>query len=571
MQEDRELLVIGGSYLKVFVINGKYKLYGQSHIIFHHLKPWRSIAEDGCEQPRKLCFQVPLPEYLRAPYISLTIKGKIGKGFMWFWYALNGLALYPVDEYWEKMTLLERLDAWPHIKAYLPGMFKWYYDNLFTAVTPTKDPSLTSILDDIADTIPRDLQFPRNNAVSLFNIGYNIVTSLPFPILGDLEFLEVVKGQTETEKPDLEDNTIVVVYFDSLPPLIYRVVTGVEGWMTESAAADAMRNLGEENDEKEYFTLLPSRDEKLKTVNLLIRVRGRWYLYTEEDSRILPVKRFAAYRGTLGERKEARTICQSVSRDYIDHIYYPIGVGDVVLHGDLLVMRKRSQLVANIDIRALEKRTSITFLEDKRGILPLILPIWEWINGRDTCALPTPESWVLINYFGIPLDSEFIEQYIYDLFTKAQRGWDRGLYLQLTGILDSIPKAYLPMYRVMEEKETLYRTHGVPLRAGTITLADEILSTIWVQGDKIYSSKYKGYTQVTDGKVEPFVDTVVIWYLEGSQHKIFPIFVRLFLVYPGTSPAFDIQIKFEGGGWHAFRGGLAIRSVITIIRPPRTV
>ena len=171
MEGDRSYLTESAPYLKVFVINGKYKLYGQTHIIYYRLR-----------------LTLPLSEYLKAPYIIITTKEKIGKGFLWFWYSLNGLVGYDKDEYWSKMTLFERLDVWPHLKAHLPGMFKWYYDNLFVGLTLVRDDSLIPVLDDILSTVPQDnpcwaspLSRTRcpNGKIPMFDIGYNIITSLP--------------------------------------------------------------------------------------------------------------------------------------------------------------------------------------------------------------------------------------------------------------------------------------------------------------------------------------------------------------------------------------------------------
>ena len=556
MQEDRELLTVGGSYLKVFVINGEYKLYGQSHIIYHHLG-------------LTLSFQ----EYLKAPYISLTIE-KVGKGFVWFWYALNGLAPYPVDEYWNRMTLRERLDTWPHIKAHLPGMFEWYYDNLFTAITPVRDESLLPILEDIVRTIPSNLQLPKNNLISSFNEGYHIVTSLPYPILEYLKLINTVEGKSEPLGESYEESAIMVIHLDHQPTRIYRHIVGEGGWVRESIPDDLVAAMGvdpneddlEENAHALVKPLLEGGDESGGVI-MLIHVKEQWYLYdeNENESKMLPVARFVVYTGTLDERREIRPVCQPVSRDYIDHIYYSIGVGDTTLHGDLLVMRKRSPFIANLDI-ATER---ITLLEGKKGILPLILPIWEWMNGRETCALPVPESWGLISYFGISFDSSFVEQYIYDLLTHAKRGWDRGLYLQLLSILNTIPKAYLPTYRVTEGKQN---RATVGENFGITTLADEILSTIWVPGDQIFSLQYKGYTDVTKEGVSHSRDIAVVWYLEGSSRKTFPVFLQMVSFDLTSRLALyrfeDVRIKYERGAWHAYRDKSYVSSVITIIRPP---
>lgn len=534
-------------YLKPYVIKTptkEWKVYGQTHIIHHRLR-----------------VSIPLAEHIKAPYIILSITSEVGKGFIWFWSCLNDLES---DDYWKRMTLSERLDAWQYVRGNLPNIYRWYYENLFSDHLNEGSTELIPILSDIVSTMPA--MVPLNNRISSFDIAYRRITGHPFPSL------------REVKKVDGWPSIIEVIELENGESMIYRLMREEDAYRELVPSALAVDEFEIDALSKRLFTEEENIDEHSLNALLIAdtdehRIE-RHSLYDLESKTSAKVKGMISYTGRLHKREE---ICHPPSRDYIDSIFYPIKVGDLTLHGDLLVMRKRSPFVRSID----NFDEGVVLLGWR---IDLLLPIWEYINGRSTCAVPVPESFDIINYFQIPFDSSFVERYIYDLLLYSKRGWDEKLYLRLLGILRSIPKPFLSKYRITEEKLTdisivmlLHQPQEIielsklrdPQRT---TLADEILAQIHVPSTQLFSPLYKDYVQVLDGTYNIITDVVVIWYIRGVHNVVFPLILHgsrsmsaTVSLGPGTSP---IDIWYIGDRWIAYQNGNHIPSVITVMRSP---
>ena len=563
LQRHRSSLFEPAPYLKPYVIRTptkEWKIYGQTHIIHHHLHS-----------------SIPLAEYVRSPYITVSLDKEVGKGFVWFWYAVNDLTGPPEDSYWKGMTLSERLDVWPYIKNRLPNIYRWYYENLFASLFREGNTELIPVLNDIVNTMP--VMVPLNNRVSLFDIAYRRITGLPFPSMRDLKEQEgmwaVVSDSSWTRIIELDDGSIHV----------YRVITSIDHEHSDELVPfDLVEELGidefrTEGLSKRLFSGEKDLDEHDIDVIIVNDMNGNnHYLYDRSNDSMIRISSETTYIGHLHKTNEMK--CEPSSRDYIDSIYSPIRVGDLTLHGDLLTMRKRSPFIRSID----KFDESVTLLPWK---LDLLLPIWEWMNGRSgRCAIPVLESFTVMNYFQIPFDTSFMEQYISDLLLHSRKGWNKELYLQLLGIINSIPKAALSKYRVMEEQVGDNPRSGVVhLYQGSdviemfseeeavqkMTLADKILAQIHVPSSKLFSSPYKDFVEVTDGVFDAYRDILVIWYLEGISPTLFPI-VMMGNTLTGhrkegiskleTHP---LKVTFNGR-WLAHKRNEHVSSVITVMR-----
>lgn len=611
MEEDRLLLTTGAPYLLPYVItapNGTWKLHGQVYVVYDRL---------GVKD-------VPIEDYVKARYITITLDRPVGRGFVWFWYYANGLFDPDVeDKYWLSLSLEERLDACDYISRYeTSSLYGWIANHLFDGIKP--DPSLAS------ERLRRLIHFdgfysellPRWGECLIPSLirAYCVIFSVPINTLPNYRRLKPVDLQYE------ENPTMVVVdeslYYCRNLRRILLMTLDIE---------EKLNALG--------FDVSEDTEYDVAEIRCLYQPEGlgNTMLYIIDDIPILydgerfydegtsatfyigiisrPIIEISRHVYPNAPQSDPRSII--TINHFISDVRFPIQMGGVKVHGDLLVMKMRSPL-----IRAMvDDGDDLVFPQPAEGWLP----VWAYLNGLSASVIElfssddrryregtiplsleeegkvslstlsadeadelpmiiseegklsldelppiTPDEWLSlsswkhINYFQISLSSNWVGEYIFRIFEQASEyiGKDRhSLHSELSGILKSIPYSDKADYRLLSPIDNGDRF--VP-----ISLADYFLARLWVPGDTIFSLEGENLIPYLGEEIGQDI-YVALWNANIYTNYLFP------LVYDpvpeghlvnGILGLEDVSTRYEGGKWIATRHGAILPIVITLFR-----
>lgn len=470
----RSLTEKGPIKLSTYIIktpSSTWKIYGSPYIVY-----------------RRLNLDIDFKQYLSSPYITITIDSDNIRSFLWFWYYINGLwSEKEEDLYWKSLSFYERLYIWPYLKAIQPpnNILKWYLDNIF-------------------------LDFP-------------FAPAMEQPRLDEDKDLTTFNVQPRMDLPWVNDiyHTLVGLLVDwrwEISPFV-RALSRFTG-MSVGRHLALKRSLpsSRENvqsvilDDTRYFEF-----EKPETLGDDIRIYAYNSLLTGDESgysvydygteTLREYKNITMYNNTFMPLKSlgVPVFAQSPKRNVYflyEPMLFPIRVGDITLHGDLLTMRSRSEL---IDSTLSEGDREFSLLSNEKVDLDPFLYVWGYLNGIEEKSLNLLTPWYYINYFHIPLDTFFVEDYITTLITNITT---IERYRDVLGIMKKIPSGILDKYRIMEVSKS-----GTPL-------ADERMMAKHLDIPVTFRKEYRDYNHVSPYGVRTG-DVLICW-----SHLLFTIDVR---------------------------------------------
>ena len=412
-------------YLKPFVIvapSGSVKVYGSPYIVFHRL-------------------DIPTyTDYFTAPYITLTIPFVNLRSFKWFWFYLNGLEMTD-DPYWKTLSLEERLGMWVYLGGLSPDhpIKGWYVNHLFDDITPSPD---------MADHIP-----------ILNDIGSKV--SLRYRVTGPATTMRLTRlAHISPERDDhlpIEKKLLTIGSFDmaiatisgNRPFGLPSVVPGLGTVMTVRSVIINRKlysptKVGAHKDVIHPRQMFDAGADieyvfKLGSGMMLALVDNVWYITSNYTiTRLTSVEFYSTY--------EHPGVIQPIPGSIIHLVgkgTFPVKVGDLVLHGDLHTMKSRSNLVRE----AYNLPGEPTFLQGQ-SLGDDFIYVWSYLQGIPPSAKATPRMWYYIDYFGIPLDTVFVNDYIRSLLggirTVEEYDW-------IVSLINSIPLPIRMGYSIMEE------------------------------------------------------------------------------------------------------------------------
>lgn len=505
--------------LKTYVIQfpgGSYKVRGHAYLIYDRLR----------------VRHIPLEEYLKARYITLTFRSFELVSFSWFWTLINehlvGLPLE--DQNWKTMTLQQRLKIFPYLDSigvlptngrWAEEVYMWYYTHLLDDIRELKEGELEAV-DWIVSIIPLAMKVPRGGRINPFDVAYSRLAGIP---------LHLTPGLSEILSPSTIYNS----------------------WKYAIIQPNILISSDDE-DSSDNWALSYTSFAGTLTLKM-----GRYTFETDKGIRDVTdlatfyfpgETMFDLYAPYLYLNPEISVI---VPDDFWKHILFPIMIGSITLHGEPLVMRKRSPLIK----ATIEEEGPFSLLAGDKVVFGDVINVWSYINGI-TIALPEKRSvdeWKYINYFGVDVKSDFVLDYAVNIIDNLPVGWNRDLYLKVLSMIKNIPRI----------------TGKLELEGPRI---DNILSRIWVPGDAIFDKRYSTLIPVT-GEAK-LGDVCVLWYIDIPDVEKMPEYgnvVASNVAYVGVTltnyrRVIITAVKVEEV-WHAYdEKGLPIRSVITIGRDP---
>ena len=494
MEDLRPILHTGTPYLKTYVIRSPkkdVKIYGQTHSVYRALNP-----------------DIPLHVYIKVPYVIITLNHEPGKAFLWFWYYANDVIGDTSDRLWDSMTFQERLETWSYIGKISPKSEVWYYNNLIPSnlkIEATSEIRMT--MDNIFAAIPKNITYPKDGIVSSFEAQYsNLFGVLP----------SIVASGLKSYDGEFKDNTTIHIVLEDGRHLIKTIhfVSEASGGRIFDILGISFHDRGDYRGISLHVEMNEVPGTTVRTIGaILVHFKRKWYLY-EYKSVIIPVIAFTLYRGYLLVPVMTGDVKYVNSPAYINDIYYPMKFGNIVLHGDILSMKRNSPTMRTMK----DLDNGITLMKGYKINIDVLLPIWEYINGSESTALPSVESWLYINYLQIPLSDKFVERYFFDLLSLHHSKWTVDMYLDTVTALKNIGGEILSTYRIgerMKKDDSKYKLIQPPM--GDIilsTIRNSVYNTGLIPGTFLLSRPdYIPLPQDSRGEN----DILVIWYIEGLE------------------------------------------------------
>ena len=366
---------------------------------------------------------------------------------MWFWNYLNKVNLDHREEALKRMSFEDRLEL-RHYLGKDPDLKILFTNSLFEDTIPSPElagylPMLKEIqgVFTYSDRLYKSIEIERSEwmAESLYEIG---VIDRSIAIITGKPVGEIL-GLIPTKDPK---KTLSVV----IDELWYGVVNPSDILNFEIHTQSG-------------------RDLRIQKVN------ERKWIITEEDgdvdiSILLEASRVELYSSQItfpSEEKEKKVEIDPSLAEFmlLTHPTYPIRVGNLTIHGDLLTMKHRSRFIGRL-FDAMEspfepfphllKGEYIGKEQEKEGKwkkeenIASFLYVWDYLQGFTPPHEVSPGSWYYINYFEIPLDTPFVDQYISFLLQSIAT---KKHYLQVVSIVRSIPAAIKSSYSIMSIDE----------------------------------------------------------------------------------------------------------------------
>lgn len=425
-------------------------------------------------------------------YITLTIPPPFYIGpFLWVWYSLNGL-----DNIDFPSTVTEVVYIWRYLRLFgvesdSTIMFRYIQGlNAASLVSKSPDPLLFSIMTDMLEKIPKKMIPPpmtgRTTPVSLSLVEHDRASALSkerTPIDGAWELPRMTNPPRSMDDipPAFESNGIDRLYLslnpdELIPPSMREILTpekdryrpgdtrrenlllalgsgtpDVRVWSGTRTSRSLYSISLDNNNTVEMYAV--NREQKNWGVILVTQYAeamemdnydGEITVYDRTPETELVLKR---------EHYPRQEIKLSVSVVPEGKTTYYVGKERFPVQGNIITMSDRSPTILSYYGDFQESSHGSGQREIRReDIVDMgaFLYVWAYLNGQDDIKIPSSKSniavWDYIRYFGIPLNSRFVDLYFMQVVNTEE-------LIVLWHFLQEIPKSTRDAIPIFQKKE----------------------------------------------------------------------------------------------------------------------